>query len=316
MGSSREPRRALPSTEEIGEPHGYDADHPREDGLLAEFGEPVPDPEDAARRGRVDEGHDTVEPGNDDVPRRGVQGSSGGPAGIITQLLERRPLFIALSVVVALAVLAAAVLLIRGLQNTEEPGATQNSTTESVTAEAPSPPAETDDTAVPSPLEQPENARLALDDTSVTIPEGWELYADESVDESRRLVRLRDPDSDIRVQVVTLTAVGEDLSAACQALVDDQSTAYTNVTPVLPSPIGLNSTEGTGVVCGFGGTRISDTDDNSVTFTLLQRTSDAHSLILRSTIPASVPTDSPGRAALFGLTCEASSGFGPPLPLC
>lgn len=157
---------------------------------------------------------------------------------------------------------------------------------------------------------------IQLDDAGFALPAEWELYADEVVDGSRRLVRIREPLSDVRAQLVSLTSIGTDLSGACQALIDDQDGNYSNMVPVLPAAIGLASAEGTGVTCGFRGIRASDAQENSVTFTLLQRTSDGHSLVLRSTVPASVSADSAARTALFGISCQASTSFGVPLPLC
>ena len=172
----------------------------------------------------------------------------------------------------------------------------------------------------PSPTGMPSVAAgpavVQLDDAGFTLPEGWELYTDEVVDDSRRLVRIREPLSDVRAQLVSLISIGDDLNAACQALVDDQSGAYSQVVPVLPSAIGLSSAEGMGVTCGFRVVRTSDQQHNNVTFTLLRRASDGHSLVLRSTVPSSVNTDSAPHAAFFGIDCEASSSFGVPLPLC
>ncbi|HMR49259.1 MAG TPA: hypothetical protein PKE40_08335 [Arachnia sp.] len=267
----------------------------------------------------------------DGPPRRGIVAEEPPADARAPQL---KPWLVALGAGLVLATMVLAVYLARGaapMTTRPEPGPSAGTSTPSP---RPDPTGETQQTAstrsapVSSPGDvlspKPEGdasgpvdlATIQLDDATFILPGDWELYADDIVDGSRRLVRIREPLSDVRAQFVSLTSVGPDLSGACQALIDDQGGNYTNMVPVLPAAIGLATTEGTGVTCGFRGTRTRDAQDNSVTFTLLQRTSDGNSLVLRSTVPASVTAGSPARAALFAINCQASSSFGVPLPLC
>lgn len=246
-----------------------------------------------------------------------------------------RPWIVAVGAGFALAVMVLTLYLVRGAaptttqpesapptaSSTNSPRPDQTDKTQSATTAGPpldstTPQGEVSPAQTAAPSGPVDLTAIQLDDAEFALPGGWELYADDVVDGSRRLVRIREPLSDVRAQLVSLTSIGTDLSGACQALIDDQGGNYSNMVPVLPAAIGLTSTEGTGVTCGFRGTRASDAQDNSVTFTLLQRTSDSHSLVLRSTIPASVSADAPASTALFGVNCQASSSFGVPLPLC
>lgn len=311
------PRRALPADDNDGRPAlaSQEKDEaspftPRARRAYEDVGaDERPDPA---------EEHDTPPPG---------PGSAEADAGARTTS-RRRPALVVAAAGLAVAVLIAVIYLSKGPSTSAGPASPSPSPSLSVASPSSEPsnsPAQSTDLSSPSgsalatnskPPSPVGNMALDLNDARVTIPSGWELYADEAVDDSRRLLRLRDPHTDIRAQLVTLTSIDENLNAACQALVDDQSRAYEDVTPALTSPIGLNSDAGSGVTCGFTGTRASDGQSNSVTFTIVQRGEDDHSLVLRSTIPATVVADDPGRAALVALNCEASSTFGLPLPLC
>lgn len=317
------PRRALPADEA----EGHDAATVQDAEATGDAAAP------AAKRARVEhdallEEAETVAPA---TPRRGVdeeQTSRGVPSSL-------RPLLVVLGAGLSLAVVVTAIYLSTGSSDpvdstvpsppatteaaspspspSTSPSASPTNTLAPSASASPSPSPGAEGSVLPS---LPVQGALEIDDAKITVPSGWELYADQMVDDSRRLVRLREPVSDIRAQFVTLTSIDDDLNAACQALVKDQSAAYEDVTPALVSPIGLNSTAGSGVTCGFTGTRTSDGVSNTVTFTIVQRSEDEHSLVLRSTIPSTIPADDAKRAALFGLNCEASTSFGLPLPLC
>ncbi len=173
---------------------------------------------------------------------------------------------------------------------------------------------------VPSPGEQSPGpgtaARIDLNDTSFTPPQGWIVYADETIEGDRRLVRLRGATDDTRLQVVTLVATDPDLTTSCKALVTSQVSQFTDTTELMTLAIGLAQDVGEGRTCGFTGVRTSDGVPNSVSFTLVRRAGDGHVLMLRQTIPDAVGIDAQSRRDLSRMTCEASAGFGVSLPLC
>ena len=174
-------------------------------------------------------------------------------------------------------------------------------------------PAGTPSVGDPSPGTTP---LIELNDTSLTVPQGWVVYADETIEGDRRLVHLRQGTDDTRIQVVTLVTTDPDLTTSCRALVTSQVSQFTHTTELLTLSIGLAPEVGEGRTCGFTGVRTSDGTANSVSFTLVRRASDGHVLMLRQTIPDAVGIDSQSRRDLSGMTCEASAGFGVPLPLC
>lgn len=157
---------------------------------------------------------------------------------------------------------------------------------------------------------------IQLNDARFTAPEGWLLAGDEQIENSRRVVRLSQQDTDSRLQAVTLEPSEQGLGAACTSLMDFQKAQFTNVENQLVTPIGVDATLGSAVRCGFDGTRSSDGVNNTVTFTLVQRTVDSHVLMLRTTVPEGA-SDAPAVVGqLNGMACGASSSFGVSLPLC
>ncbi len=153
---------------------------------------------------------------------------------------------------------------------------------------------------------------VALDDTHFVLPPGWSIYADGSV-AGRRVVWVSHPETDLRLQVGTLVDV-DDLAEACQALVNDQSAEYRDVT--VREPKVLENVPGEAVACGFAGVRIADDVANHVMFNLNRRPGDKHLLLLRRTEPKELSTVHPARAEQISLYCQASRSFGTPLPLC
>lgn len=233
---------------------------------------------------------------------------------------------------VALAALAVAMtVLIGGLYvvlgprgaNTTAPtassspssGGTSPSPSESTSGEAgpsPSEPSASPDASSPGPSPA---AELDLGDVQLTVPEGWEVYADEVVQDDRRLVRLREPVTDVRVQAVTLTTLGEDLAQACRDVVTDQQQAFTNVAESVVVDVPLTG-PASGVSCAFTGTRTSDSVAAKVEFTIILRDEDAQSLIFRDTVPASLAESSPVLAQLAGMECAAMETFGVVVGTC
>ncbi len=157
---------------------------------------------------------------------------------------------------------------------------------------------------------------VELNDVQFAIPEGWTLYGDELIEGDRRAVRLSHGASDARLQAVTLVPEATDLSASCTSLVDLQQTQFTDVSRQLVVPIGVDVALGAGVRCGFSGTRSSDGVPTTVTFTLVSRATDAHVLMLRSTVPDAGAGDAEAVLQLNSMSCQASASFGVPQPLC
>lgn len=156
---------------------------------------------------------------------------------------------------------------------------------------------------------------LDLDGAVLTVLPGWRLYADEVVQDERRLVRLRELTTDTRIQAVVLTSVEEDLNDACLALVADQRQGYTGVAESLAVDVQTDPT-GEAVSCNFTGTRTSDSVPNKVEFTLIRRDSDGSTLFFRDTIPSAVPDDSPALAQLTAIECAAADTFGVQVIAC
>lgn len=156
---------------------------------------------------------------------------------------------------------------------------------------------------------------IELNDTAFVARDGWVLYGDEVVEGDRRVVRLSEPSSDARLQVLTLLQ-DQDLAVSCEALITAQQDQYTVTSEQLPRPVSVAPAQGTGMSCGFAGVRTSDSVANSVSFILLRRTTDSHVLMLRTTIPATVGVGDQARRDLTAMSCGASTGFGVPLPLC
>lgn len=164
-------------------------------------------------------------------------------------------------------------------------------------------------TASDTPSASPSPEIIDLGDAVLTVPSGWEVYADELVQDGRRLVRLRDPATDTRVQAVTLTSVDGDLTQACRDLVTDQQRAFTGVAESVVVDVPLTGAA-LGVSCAFTGTRTEDDVDAKVEFTLLRRDADSQTLIFRDTVPGAVADESPALAQLAAMECAAAETFG------
>lgn len=237
------------------------------------------------------------------APRRGVP----LPADVIEGRDQRRKVqWIVLGIALFLGLVIAVVYLLFGgsdRQGRASSTPSQATTTASPDASAPLQPA-------PSPIEgTPE----VVGDTSVTLPTDWEMYADETTEGDRRLIRARDPEGAATLQITTLTSVGKDLVAVCNALVGDQREGYEVDSEQVPMPVSVRG-EAAAIVCGFGGAK--EGEDSSVQFTLVQRASDAHTLVMRSMQDRALQADAPAVEQAASLKCEAARNFGTPLPLC
>lgn len=170
--------------------------------------------------------------------------------------------------------------------------------------ETPPTPPETDIALVPVTID---------DGVTLLMPGSWELYADEIVQNERRLVRLRETDTDVRIQAVSLTTVTSPLDEACLELVADHRQSYTDVAEGLPVAVPISG-EGEGRSCNFTGTRVSDDVAATVEFTLLQLGDST--LVFRDTIPATVADGSPVLAELVAMECGAAADFGVAINQC
>lgn len=168
--------------------------------------------------------------------------------------------------------------------------------------------------ASPSASPSPSGAREVVGDTAVTVPDHWRLYADELTEGDRRLIRVIDDATGVRLQVATLTTVGTDLTAACRALIDDQGAEYAVDFEVVPRYVSMDD-GAVAVNCGFVGAREGQ-EDTSVMFTMVQRESDVHTLVLRVMGPRNLPADAPAVREVAAMGCEAAAAFGHPFPLC
>ena len=199
--------------------------------------------------------------------------------------------------------LAAALVAVFWLPGSSGPAATASRSSLPTTPASPAP----SPSAVTSPL--------PLDDATLQVPEGWDVYADEQVQDDRRLVRLEQGETGVRVQAVTLTSVDGDLSTACSLLITELESSYTDpaqttafTVPVAPG--------GEGYSCGFRGERTSDEQPGTVTFTMLRRDADAHTLVLRASVPDTAADDTQAAAQLEALTCSAAASFDVDLTRC
>lgn len=166
----------------------------------------------------------------------------------------------------------------------------------------------------PTPT-KPSGKREVVDDATVTLPETWKLYHDEKTEGDRRLIRAEDAKGEVRLQLTTLTTVDADLAAACNLLVEDQSKEYAvdfEIRPRATTPDG----DAHAVVCGFVGRKQDQQEATSVRFTLIQRASDTHTLVLRIMQPHQLAADAAGVHEASLMSCEASRSFGHSLPLC
>ncbi len=219
----------------------------------------------------------------------------------------RLPLVITI-VILTLALIAAGWVIINQFSRRDDSTPTQPSASPTLSTASPDP--ESTEGA------QEPVAELVLNDTSLTAPSGWNLYGDEQIESDRRVIRLSHGETDVRLQVVSLTSAEGDLNAACEALSASQQEQFSDVTTTPTLSAGVNPDQGAGVTCGFQGTRLSDGVTNTVSFTLLLRVEDGHVLLLRSMIPSTVTPGAVSRQELAAMNCTASLNFGVTLPLC
>lgn len=159
----------------------------------------------------------------------------------------------------------------------------------------------------------PATTQLDLNGILFDMAAGWELYTDELVQDERRLVRMSEPNTDVRIQAVSLTSVSGPLDEACLDLMAEHRSLYTAVAEGLPVEVAING-EGEGVSCNFTGTRASDSVPTTVEFTLLQL--DGVTLTFRDTVPSAVPEDSPALSELIAMECQAAASFGVAVDQC
>lgn len=266
-------------------------------------------------------------------PRRGIDDSPPphanlGPRRGVTEPRrdsDARLAWLAIGVLgVAMAVVIAALyIVVGGRDSTPAPSSPSASTAAPTQSAAPSATAAGSVSGTPTPLASPSPtpspttapAVLDLGDVVLVVPDGWELYADEMVQDGRRLVRVREPLSDTRVQAVTLTTVGDDLAQACRDLVTDQQQAFAGVAESVVVDVPLTGAAA-GVSCAFTGTRTEDGIAAKVEFTLIRREADNQTLIFRDTVASAVPASAPVLAQLAAMECAAAETFGVVVASC
>lgn len=156
---------------------------------------------------------------------------------------------------------------------------------------------------------------IDLGDTTYPLQPGWEIYYDGTVQGDRRLVRLRQADTDTLTQIVTLPTVGDDLPQACTDLMADHRAAYSEVAETLP----VNESAlpgGEAASCSFTGVRVDSGVAAQVSFTLLRRGLDSQVFIVRDSVPTSVPAVAEVRTELEMALCDSSTRFGVALTRC
>lgn len=239
---------------------------------------------------------------DEESPTAAVAPPSGPARRGIEPAAPRRPGWLLPTLGVGVVVLAIGALIVTQFFRSAPPTATGS----------PTPPASS---AAASPTPSVTASPVALDDATISVPEGWELYADEQVQDDRRLVRIQESEADVRLQAVTLTSVTGELDTACEQLITEHEASYSNVatTPPFTVPVAPG---GDGYSCGFRGVRASDSQPMTVTFTLLRRSTDDHTLVLRSTVPEGVTADSEAATQLEDITCQAATSFDVDLSRC
>ena len=164
----------------------------------------------------------------------------------------------------------------------------------------------------PSPPPAP-STRVLLDDTTFPAPAGWTVSTSTLPDSGDTVAHLSHASSGTRLQAATLAQPREPV-AACEALATGFSERFTDVTWNLGLPVAVDASLGGAATCGFrGSTPLGDRVE--VTFTLVQRTVDGHSLLWRSVVDDEGASGS-SVAEASAMACSASRGFGVPLPLC
>ncbi|MFT3889900.1 MAG: hypothetical protein QM713_17285 [Arachnia sp.] len=240
------------------------------------------------------------------TPRRGIPTAEADEeprSGLASYALAGLALVIVVAIVVAYLVLGG-----RGGTPTTTPRTPGTSTgTPSSSSPTPSP--------SPTPTPTAVITTIPLNDATLAVLAGWSVQSDEEVQDKRRLVRLREDATDARLQAVTLTSVEGKLTDACAALVDDLDASYTDV--ATSAPVAVPVADGAeGATCSFTGTRTSDDVPNTVTFTVLRRAQDNHSLIYRAIVPTTLTDPASTQDAVEEMFCTSAESFGVDVDRC
>lgn len=240
-------------------------------------------------------------------PRTSSSAAPAGPRRAAASSTRRRRWPVALVVLVLLTTVAAGLCV---LFSRDQPAASPKPEVSSAAA-SPSP-----STPAPEPSPSPRPAvKEVVGDAVIQRPQAWELYHDEMAEGDRRLIRIRDNTSGVRLQVTTLAELRDPLDEACQALASDQAKGYAVDHQVNPRTLPVSGSA-QGLLCGFEGTREGDDQPTSVLFTLIRRAEDRHTLIVRQMDPSTLDASSRALSEASAMTCAASQSFGHALPLC
>lgn len=254
----------------------------------------APAPAERPRRGIVDD------PAPVSGPRRGIPAEeSPAPGRTRTAALLLGGLALLIAVVIAVAYL---VLGGRPIPAAPSPTPSPSASPSPSPSPTPSPsPSPTATGPVTTEL-------LQLNDATLSVYEGWSVQDDQQVQDERRLVRLREDATDARVQAVTLTSVAGSLDEACSALVADLTGSYADVKDTDPTAVAVAGDD-QAVTCSFDGERTSDKVANTVTFTVIRRASDDHTLVFRATVPTALPASSSTGEELELMLCSSAASF-------
>lgn len=242
-------------------------------------------------------------------PEASSSAAPSGPRRAAASSTRRRRWPVAFVVLVLLTTVAAGLCV---LFSRDQPAASPKPEVSSAAASpSPSTPA-----PEPSPSPRPRPAvKEVVGDAVIQRPQAWELYHDEMAEGDRRLIRIRDNASGVRLQVTTLAELRDPLDEACQALASDQANGYAVNHQVNPRTLPVSGSA-QGLLCGFEGTREGDDQPTSVLFTLIRRAEDRHTLIVRQMSPSTLDASSRALSEASAMTCAASQSFGHALPLC
>ena len=270
---------------------------------------PTPSLAERPRRGIVDDAAPAV------GPRRGIPADEPPvPARrcVAAYVLSGLALLIAVAIAVAYLVLGGRTVPAGPATAPPRPSVTPSAGAPTSPSPGGAPTSASPDPAASGPVT---TQLLQINDATLAVYNGWSVQDDQEVQDKRRLVRLRQDATDARVQAVTLTAVDDSLDDACTALVADLTSSYTDVKDTAPDAVAV-AADDQAVTCSFTGERTSDKVGNTVTFTVIRRAEDDHTLVFRATVPTALPSSSSTEDELEHMLCSSAASFDVEIERC